>query len=568
MKFITKHRGSIALVIITILGSVLRFWNLGALPVSLNWDEVSHGYNAYSILKTGMDEWGKHFPLIFRAFGDYKLPLYIYLSVIPVWLFGLSAFSVRFISALSGTLAILGIFFLTQELLPGKKINFGKFSIPIEIISAFLLSISPWHFFISRPALEANLALTLIIFGFYYLLRFFDHRSSPLPSVLFLGLSLHAYNTARVFVPLLVVIAFIIFRSSLQNITVHRVKNILAGLLAIGFFGLVVFQVFVGEGTARYDKLKILSPSTIFRIGEMRSKSSLPPVVSRLAYNRPMFFMTTVTKNYLGYFSPAFFYQTWGAQFQFAVPEENLLTLPVYLLSIIGLFYLFTELKGNKKIQFLLFWLLLSPLAASLTSDPPQALRSNPMVPALIILAALGIFFLSKKLSKRIFGMAFVVIAVWISFSFAIYLYRYSMEYKVKYSASWQYGYSQVMDFIKDHGSEYEKIFITKMHGEPHIFYAFFTRLIPQKIQPSGDNIRFEKSDWFWTDKIGNVYFVNYWQIPKITVATLQLESGEVVSTARSLLITSPDHVPVNAHVIKTINFLDDSPAFIITSIP
>jgi len=32
----------------------------------LNWDEVSHGYNAYSILKTGKDEWGKTFPLIFH----------------------------------------------------------------------------------------------------------------------------------------------------------------------------------------------------------------------------------------------------------------------------------------------------------------------------------------------------------------------------------------------------------------------------------------------------------------------------------------------------------------------
>lgn len=568
MKFIIKHRNFFPLGVIVVLGAILRLWNLGSLPVSLNWDEVSHGYNAFSILKTGMDEWGKHFPLIFRAFGDYKLPLNIYLSTIPVYLFGLSAFSVRFISALSGIFAILGIFLLTRELLPGKKIRYGKFSIPLEIITAFILSISPWHFFISRPALEANLALTLIIFGFYFLLRFFGSSSSLIPSVLLLGLSLHTYNTARVFVPLLVVIAFIIFRPSLQNITANKIKNILAGLLAIGFFGLVVLQVFAGEGTARYEKLKILSPATVFQIGEARTQNSLPPFVARLMHNRPVYFFTTVTKNYLGYFSPAFFYQTWGAQFQFAIPKQNLLTLPVYLLSILGLLSLLTMIKGNKNHQFLLTWLFLSPIAASLTSDPPQALRPNPLIPALLIIASLGLYFLLGKLSKKYTELFFIALLVWIVSSFALYFYRYNTEYKVKYSSSWQYGYSQVMDFIKEHGSEYEKVFITKKYGEPHIFYAFYTKLAPQKIQPGGDNLRFEKSDWYWTDKIDNVYFVNYWKIPKITVATLQLESGEVVSTARSLLITSPEHVPINAHVIKTINFLDDSPAFIITSIP
>jgi len=87
-------------------------------------------------------------------------------------------------------------------------------------------------------------------------------------------------------------------------------------------------------------------------------------------------------------------------------------------------------------------------------------------------------------------------------------------------------------------------------------------------LQPGPDNIRFEQSDWFWTDKIDNVYFVNDWQIPSTPISTLTLESGSTISAQRSLLVTSPDHLPVNAHVIETINFLDDTPAFIITSIP
>src|SRR3990167_4679351 len=109
------------LVLITLVGLALRFWKLDQFPVSLNWDEISHGYNAYSILTTGKDEWGMSWPLIFRAFGDFKLPVYIYLTVIPVFLFGLNAFAIRFVSTLAGVIAIPLIYFLAKQLFPDRK---------------------------------------------------------------------------------------------------------------------------------------------------------------------------------------------------------------------------------------------------------------------------------------------------------------------------------------------------------------------------------------------------------------------------------------------------------------
>ena len=41
---------------------------------------------AYSILKTGRDEYGSPFPLLFRSFDDYKAPIPVYLLV-PVFKF-------------------------------------------------------------------------------------------------------------------------------------------------------------------------------------------------------------------------------------------------------------------------------------------------------------------------------------------------------------------------------------------------------------------------------------------------------------------------------------------------
>ena len=95
------------IMVIILTATIIRFYQLGNPSNGFYLDEAAIGYNAYSILKTGKDEFGKSFPILFRSFTDFKAPLYIYLSIIPIKIFGLTSFSTRFISALSGSIAIL-----------------------------------------------------------------------------------------------------------------------------------------------------------------------------------------------------------------------------------------------------------------------------------------------------------------------------------------------------------------------------------------------------------------------------------------------------------------------------
>ena len=122
-------RKGFAVVAIVTLAAVLRFYQLGKNPPSLNLDEVAIGYNAYSILKTGMDEYGKRLPLVFRSHDDYKPPLYIYLSVPSIAASGLNPFAVRFPSALAGTLTVLLTYFLVRELFPRLKLSVFSFQL-------------------------------------------------------------------------------------------------------------------------------------------------------------------------------------------------------------------------------------------------------------------------------------------------------------------------------------------------------------------------------------------------------------------------------------------------------
>lgn len=554
------HRYSqlLLLLFITLIAASLRLYNLPQVPPSLNWDEVSHGYNAYSILKTGHDEWGVSFPLIFRTFGDYKLPLYIYLTTLPVALFGLTPFAVRFISVLAGILAIPGIYLLANKLLP-QKMTLGKLTINSGHFAALFLTFLPWHFFVSRPALEANLSLTLFIFAAYFLLKGLENQKNWILSSLLFSLTLHTYNSYRVLTPLFLLLFFVF---NFKKIKLSKTTWIAISIFMASSF-LVAWQFLSGTGTARYSKLSILTDNTVFQIGEKRTQSSLPSPLPKLIYNRPVYFVSQVAKYYFGYFSPSFFYQSWGPQYQFAIPGSNLLTLPLYLLFIFGFLFSIKLIKNNSHLRFIFLWLLLSPIPASLTADPPQALRPTTMIPPLILISLFAFQQLPNLLKKTSPYLAAIFLLAFI-FSFTLYLNRYLTFYKTTYSDSWQYGYQQAIEFINSQTTS-TKIFFTKRYGEPHIFYTFYSKLDPKVIQPGGDNIRYPKSDWFWTDRINQTYFINDWQIPnKQVISSLPLESGANIEVKDALLVTSPDHLPSNTNIIKTINFLNGNPAFII----
>ncbi len=111
----------IILIFVLIAGFFLRIVNLKHNPARLTHDEMSIGYNAYSVLKTGRDEWSRRFPLDFEAFGDHKLPGAIYTAIPSIAIFGLNPLGLKLPSILAGTLLIYLIYKLVFILLEDKE---------------------------------------------------------------------------------------------------------------------------------------------------------------------------------------------------------------------------------------------------------------------------------------------------------------------------------------------------------------------------------------------------------------------------------------------------------------
>lgn len=536
--------------LIVLAGLVLRFYKVWDMPPSLNWDEASLGYNAYSILQSGKDEWGVSWPLIFRAFGDYKLPVYIYTSTIPVLLFGLNAFAVRLPSVVAGTVSILLTYLVSRKIFKQNDIS---------IVAALLMAISPWGLFLSRIALEANLALSLILGG---ILLFASTGKNFTRNLIFgsvlLGLSVWTYNSARIFVPLFLLAYVYIYRKIIIKTFPAKFLQLLLSLTVLAFFLLPMFiQLTNPEGSARYENVEILDVGAIAEINDRRQKAELLPFVERLLYNKATYFSENFISNYIGHFSPRFLFFSGGDNYQFNIPGYGLL----YAISLPFMFYGVYNLlksKKSKERNILILWLLLSPVAASVTRESPHTLRSIMMMTPYILITSYGLMALAQKYKEyRILPITIFIILI----SFVHYYSFYWTNYRYDHSFAWQYGYKEAVDFVYPISGQYEKIVFTKKYAEPHIFLLFYSKWNPTDYFNNQSLVRFNKSNWYWVDRIDKFYFVNDWDIPA-TSSRFKLESGDEFDCASCLLVTSQGNAPEGWKKIHQIDFLNGEVAF------
>ncbi|MFZ5933185.1 MAG: glycosyltransferase family 39 protein [Patescibacteria group bacterium] len=557
MPRLTRFLKENSLIILILLLAVgLRLAKIHEVPPSLNWDEISHGYNAYSILKTAKDEWGKTLPTIFRAYGDYKLPVYIYLTAISEFFLGLTAVAVRLPSVVAGIATIIFTYLLVKEIFEKK----------VALLSAFLVAIEPWSLFLSRGAFEANLSLPFIVGGFYFFLKSFRKPSFLILSSLFLGLSVWTYNSARVFVPLMLLAFILIYKKEIFVLVKKQKRNFIFSALVLALFFVPMFYQLVSpEGRARYGWVAILEEGAIAEINEARTTSTLSPVLSRLVNNKITYFSTRFAKNWLSHFSLSFLFLEGGSHYQFSVQGRGILYPAGLAFFLLGLIFLIR--KKHKGSLVILSWLVLGPVASSLTREAPHVLRAISLLPAPMIATSLGFFSLLDWLGKRklltLRKTVFYTYLVVLFFSLENYLGVYLEEYRRDYSWSWQYGYKEAVSFIKENYGNYDKIIVTKKYGEPHEFILFFWPWEPGAYRNDPNLVRFFQSDWYWVDGFDKFHFVNEWDIPEKGERFI-LESKIEVNCEKGscLLVTSPGNYPEEWKNLKTINFLNGEAAF------
>lgn len=489
----------LAFIFILSLGTFLRFYQLGSVPGSLEWDEVSFGYNAYSVLQTGKDEYGETLPMVFRAFGEYKQPVYLYLNVVSVSLFGLTSFAVRFPSAFFGSISVIFVFLLVYELF--KRFNFSK---NLALLSMVFFAISPWSIQFSRGAFEANVALSFVIAAMWLFIRGLNYKKSLyiFIATFLLALSTYTYLSQKLVAPVLFLALLVYGYPFLKK------KRVLAFTLVAFFVVLNAFWVIDSKSTSRgqgvlftTNQTEILAPS----IKQLQKDREANNYVGMLLHNRRVVYLQTLGNNYLAHFNPLWLFVTGDKVNRHHAPGMGLIYLFSVPLILAGMYFLLSKTFSTSWILFVLF--LLAPIPASLTFEAPHSLRSLIFLPTWQIFEAAGLLALGRvifNLKHKALRVLFLGVCVFLfAFNFVYYLHQYFIHTNTDFQKDWQYGYRQAIEHTATYSNTDKRIVFANSFEQPYIFYLFYVRLDPSNYISSGGSDRTSKKCY----AIDNAYF-------------------------------------------------------------
>ncbi len=469
--------------LILILAVFLRVYKLDQVPPALFGDEIDVGYQAYSLLTTGRDLSNRFLPFYVKSLSEYRTPLYIYSDIPFIGIFGLNEWGVRLPAAFWGVISIIGFYFLLTKL-------FGR---RIGVIGAFLMTVSPWQLQYSRASFEVTMLLSFIIFGIYFFILGLEKKYYLIPAVLLLGLSIYIYSTAVVFVPLLVILLFLLNWKNVftKNILFARkwVYAFCTGLVLIISLPLF-YSIFTGVAKERFSIISIFQESVLLDKLNIARKGEIyfdPAGVEHkinftqeaLFHNKPLIFGQIFLQNYLRSFSFDFLFSSGDPNFRQSIFEMGELYIYELPLIIFGIFILFK--KYRKERNLILGWLLIAPVPAALTSGGGyHATRLILILPALLILATIGLDeLLSLKFRlKKVLLSGILILAL---ANYFLYFHRYYIHYPVESWRWWQVGFKEALNEVNKLEPKYNKVIINNTYEPSLIRYLFYSKYDPAK---------------------------------------------------------------------------------------
>ena len=533
------------LLLVFLFGSFLRVYQLGSIPSGFHADEAAFGYNAYSLLHTARDEYGKLLPIVLKSFGDYKGALYAYLDVPFVALLGLTPFAERLPSAIFGSLSIFLVYFITEKLLKNKKIS---------LFSALVFSLSPWAINITRTTGDVAIALFFALLMVYSLVELQNKFSKLwfLVSLLSAFLAVISYAPYRIYVVFLPLIFLIISIRKIKG----RLKfdkrsfSVLVTVLAIGILYTVVASV------ARFNQISIFSnPQTELIMQEqIREDQFTPVLITRIFHNKIVNYSRTILENTGQYFTFDYLFLNGGYPQRERIPDTGLFYIWEAPFLLIGLYAILRNKKRNE-ILLLLWWSLLLLPTVITFDEIPNVHRNLIILPPIAIIIGIGIYELVNyrlfRNTKFLILLSFLILIV-SSYELLYFEHQYFVHNDLHHPWYRGYAYKELVTDLKKYYPNYKKIIVTKAQSSPYIYILFYSKYSPQKYQKEGS-----PRDLNYTG------FDKYYFVPQDCPLT-EGKTGEVIGEQGILYVDSgncvvPKH---NVKLLDKVSWQDGASAF------
>lgn len=505
------------LTAILLLGAFLRLYKLSVVPPSASLDEASIGYNAYSILQTGKDEFGTPFPILLRAYDDWRPAPYVYLVIPFVKFIGPNITSVRLPSVILSIMMLFVTYVFVKALFQ-KERN----AVHIAIGATLLLSISPWHIYISRLGHEVNLGLFADLVAMYFFVMAIERRSvvSLVTSTVFLVLALYSYQSQKVIVPLILIGLVLLYARQLWSM--RKSVGVAAAIFIVMLIPLIRVSITEGalirfQATSAFtvDNPVIRENQENFVAAKL-SNNILGQIVSHKWFASSKILWA----NYIRHFDPRWLFM--GTQREsHKIPYVGLLFWWELPIVITGMYFLM-HIKDTKIKRLILLWLFVSPFPAAITTQAPHAMRSISMLPYWQIIGAFGTITMWETLKSlrkyiSVFGMILIGFSLW-----QIKLY-YFKTFPDTQSDSFQYALSEAIPYVLGNTQFYNHIVFSNQNDlyQSYMFFLFYSRYEPAKYLSDGgtrsggfaethvfDKYEFRPIDWSKDSHLQDTLFI------------------------------------------------------------
>lgn len=544
-SLLKKYKLAIPFSLILAVAIFFRFYNLQNVPPSASLDEATIGWNAYSLLQTGHDEYGYHFPILLRAYDDYRPALYVYLVIPFVKLFGLTVFAVRLPSVIMSVLTVVMTFFLVRSLLFVYKKRDS-----LALCTMGLLAISPWHIYLSRLGHEVNLGLTLVVLGSLVFFLFIEHKKAWLfsSSCIIFALSFYSYQSEKVFVPLFIFLLLCVFYKQVLKVKKHLIIGV---ILATAISLPMVIVSFSSTGMLRFQGTSVFSNNPAYSISakQLLIAKEKHDLLGEILNNRRITTIKIFASNYFSHFSPWWIFGNSGDE-SFKAPHTGLLyvwELPFFYLGIVFLLFNKEVTKSVKGV--VIGWVFIDFLAPGVTTQAPHAMRAFTLLPIPSLLSSLGIIAIISTLARYVSKTVAIAILFFLVFiamqSVSAFFMNYFETFPVNDSRSFQYALAKAIPFILKESNNYQHTVISNknMLYQSYMFYLFYTKFDPKQYAKEGGT----KSGGFnESHVIRNVIFR-----PIV---------WEKESKQNTLFVGNPQDFPPSVSTLSTFYYLDGTP--------
>lgn len=530
---------------------LIRVPFFGHLPNGLNRDEAALGYNAYSLLKTGRDEYGKPWPVSITSFGDQKLPGYVYTLIPFIATFGLNPVTIRLPSFLAGLVVIAGLGLVAIQI--GTRLNFSHWKkLSWSWLAMILVAVSPWADHFSRTAYEAHISMAAFILAFVAYQFAIDHSKKSVQraflivaSVLW-SFTLLTYHSYHILTPLFILALIVIDFAKWKK--ADRI-----GVLYGWVIGVVAIALLVFGGVVQANAVKSIGISPFHTLLQTATdyRNVLPgnnTFYKKLFANQLTEGIVVLAQNVVTVVSGTFFFvhgSGHGDHNPGNFANFNLFDAPFVLFGLLQLW----ENRKNESVKRVALWLCLGILPAAITISPLLEVRLSPMFPLLELLAGLGmttvLFDLKKVWQKKI---AVVILAAVILMGTIRMFLNYT--YIIPSQVESHYKFEMLGRVLARYQKLGFPVITQSPSSSPYIWYLVESQYDPAKLNANIERYSVDSEGFIHVKRIGNVSFETIqWEDllarskkqPLILIFTPQEMPAERVKTGVKLLETIKD---------------------------